>query len=316
MLQPQRFRQFVLSLSILLFGLTARAAEPKLCETWGTAGTSPIVSLAYSPDGKILAARNNDGGIALWSVATGKMTAKLDSTGNSTLAFSPDSKTLASGGYVKSGGQSDDRDSPCVELWDVSNGQKTRILSTGPVSSVSFSPDGKTLAEAGDAGGGEGRIELWNLLSGTRLAAFQNHVYRPRISNAGWCRLMATFAPDGKSLASAGNDGITLLDIATKNEAILSDEEFAPISVAFSGEGKTFAVSTCFRDVTLCDIAKGKRKNVRYLTDTRALSVAFSPDGQTLRDARRNRSQALGSCHWQANCLIRKRHAGFRLSRI
>ena len=68
------------------------------------------------------------------------------------VAFSPDGKTLASGG----------KDTP-IKLWDAETGKLLRTLTghTGRVESLAFSPDGKTLATGG--GGGDTSVKLWDL---------------------------------------------------------------------------------------------------------------------------------------------------------
>ena len=110
---------------------------------------SHSATVAFSPNGKILASGSDDG-IKLWDVATGKNTATLRQgtrVWGVSIAFSPDGKTLAIG----MGG---------IELWDVET--KRRIATrhghgSGP--SVMFSPDGKTLA----SGSRDGTALLWNV---------------------------------------------------------------------------------------------------------------------------------------------------------
>jgi WD40 repeat protein len=110
-----------------------------------------IRSMAYAPDGKVLATGSEDGTIKLWDAATGKELKTL--TGHRskvfTVAFSPDGKLLASGGggwaYPAPPNQPSE-----VKLWDVTTGKALVTLSEpgNMVFAVAFSADGATLATA------------------------------------------------------------------------------------------------------------------------------------------------------------------------
>ncbi|WP_206061972.1 WD40 repeat domain-containing protein [Nonomuraea basaltis] len=116
--------------------------------------TKTIHGVAFSPDGKTLAAGTSDGPVLLWDIATRRRTATLTGhTGSSahvfSVAFSPGGRLLASG----SGDNT-------VRLWNVSSGRPTATLTghTAPVNSVAFSPDGKTLASSSS----DETVRLWS----------------------------------------------------------------------------------------------------------------------------------------------------------
>jgi len=98
--------------------------------------------LAFSPDGSCIASGSSGGTIRLWDVETGAQIMKLK--GHNlwilSLAFSPDGKRLVS--------TSRDR---IVKLWDTSTGKEV-MSRTQFRGSATFSPNGKTIAIAGEGG--------------------------------------------------------------------------------------------------------------------------------------------------------------------
>lgn len=118
-------------------------------------------AVAFSNDGKMVAAGNNQGALRLWNVESGqlKMSFKGHTDAIRSVAFSPDSKTLLSGSTDKT-----------ARLWDVVTGQELLSLKghTFPVHLVAFAPDGKRLATAS-----HNVVKLWLAATEPEATAFR-----------------------------------------------------------------------------------------------------------------------------------------------
>ncbi|HKQ06771.1 MAG TPA: hypothetical protein VJ464_16675 [Blastocatellia bacterium] len=226
--------------------------------------TDPVISVAYSPDGKLLASGSKDKTIKLWEVSSGKPLGTLQGHEDSVLSviFSPDGKVLASSSSDKT-----------IKLWEAGSG---KLLSTleghgAAVSLVAFSPDGKLLA----SGSYDKTIKLWEADSGKLLNTLQGH--------AGFVSSVA-FSPDGKLLASASDDAtIRLWEVRSGKLLRTLRGHEAPISsVAFSPDGKLLASASDDNTIKLWEVSTGRLRNTLQGHADAVYSVIFSPDGKLL----------------------------------
>ncbi|MDZ8224626.1 MAG: WD40 repeat domain-containing protein [Nostoc sp. ChiVER01] len=183
--------------------------------------TSNVLSLAVSPDSKVLISGALDG-IRIWDLLQQRPLGTLVRFDNLiyTLALSPDGQTLASGD-----------NKGVIKLWNLSTGKLISefVAHDNAVTSVVFTPDGQTLATASR----DRTVKLWNINTGELVRTLTGH--------NNWVNAIA-INPDGQTLASAGRDGIKLWNLTT-GELIntLSEHTDWVSAIAFSPDGKILA---------------------------------------------------------------------------
>jgi WD40 repeat protein/DNA-directed RNA polymerase specialized sigma24 family protein len=231
-----------------------------------------LLSLALSPDGKMLAAGGENYGPLLWEAAGGKP-AELESHGQrrrpwlQNLAFSPDGKSLAA---ADTSGR--------VRVWDVTT-RRERVRHdehSGGLPDVAVSPDGKLAATAG----ADGTVRIWDLATMRTVRSWSADNFASVLAVA--------FTPDGGSLLTCGWSGsLRLWDVATGKEIRrLRDEKSYVRGAALSPDGQLVATTgKGGMSIVLCETATGRP--VRELTGHISLLswLTFSPDGRRLISA-------------------------------
>ncbi len=260
-----------------------------------------IWSVAFSPDGEILATGDTKGEIILRRVSDGQPinSFKGHSGWVVSLDFSPDGKTLAS--------------SSCdctVKLWDVNTGQCLHSLREHEheVWSVAYSPDGNMLASGCD----DHKVRLWDVNTGQCLKVFQghkNHVLSVVFNRnkhellsgsddktiklwdleSGECKKTFQGHDEGvrsismsqneQNFASGSNDGtIRLWDITTEEcNKIFSGHDNVVLSVTFCLQYNLIASSSIDQTVRLWDVNTGQCLKIFQGHSNWINSVASSP---------------------------------------
>ena len=231
-----------------------------------------VNAVTFSPDGKLLASGSRDGSIQLWDVRIGALFAVLEQNTRfpmevEAIAFSPDCTTLASAIADQ------------IWLWDISTRQVTRILEghTADVTTVTFAPDGRTIASAG----WDWTLRLWDTFTGKLRKTIGEHTSAVNT---------VAFSPNGKTIASASRglihlwrpkDGLLRLWYARTGEHIehFIDHIDYVRTVVFSPDGKLIASGDFDSRLRLWDANTGN-----HIITLRGggPAVAFSPDGKLL----------------------------------
>jgi WD40 repeat protein len=260
-------------------------AGKKLAPVVGAAHQGPIDSVAFSPDGRLLAsASSDDEAIQVWKIPDFNEPIRLVGSKFAkprTLAFLPDGRSLAAGCLDSS-----------IRVWDLEKKEVTTTLTTsGPVTSFDSSRDGTLFAAAC----GRPIVHVWDSGTGKELHRIDTHC---------WQTSLVRFHRDGKTLLTAGNQGgIRFWDAAGGQNLPRPGESHQGrvTSIAVSPSGETLASGA--EDGTVCfwDLPKKRLNSRAEAHENPVLSLSFSPDGRTL---------ASGSgdavCLWEVQTGVRR----------
>ena len=250
---------------------------------------SQILSVAFSPDGKLLATGDVNHEIHVWQVADGKqlLTCKIDEGWVWSVAFSPNGCLLASSA------------NRIVHLWDVQTGQCLQTFPgyTDRVFSIAFSPDSRLLA----SGSEDHLVRVWDVKTGQLLRVLSGHTNEVRAVAFSPQAYPSIPAATQKRLilASGSYDRtVRVWDINTGEcLQVLQSHADRVWSIAFSPDGRCLASGSSDRTLKLWDIHSGLCLKSLLGHSQQLRTVAFSTDGQTLISGSDDQSLRLWNQH-------------------
>ncbi len=229
-------------------------------------------SVAFSPDGMLVASGGSDKTIRLWEMASGKpRTLSGHQHKVSSVAFSPtDGKILASGSWDHQ-----------LKLWNVDSGESSTL--GGVSTQVAFSPNGKTVV-SGNGQTSDSNLRLWDVASGEQRV-LGHHLGTSSVA----------FSHDGNTVQSVGGN-IRLWDVAKSQELPTTPGKCSVCDqIAFALYGKTLASVPLEKSATILKMCPGSmhesstrdRQGIPLFAflflDGKALLATSGQDGNTIK---------------------------------
>jgi hypothetical protein len=229
-------------------------------KTWRAHGDC-VLSVAFSPDNRLIASTSRDRTIKVWYLGTGQelVTLRGHAARVNSAVFNAGSTHILSG--------SDDK---TIKVWDLASGREVFTLRghNDAVYSVAFHPDGRRIA----SGSFDKTVRLWDLASRSEMHILHGHT--------GYVYGIA-YSPDGRQLVSGGFDQVVKVwDAEAGREIWTPRTTGGPItSVAFSPSGHFVAAGSRSGIVEVWDAHPGRKVYTFPAEAESVLCVAFSPDG-------------------------------------
>ena len=243
-------------------------AQKSRIPTWTCVRTlkahlSSINSMAFSPEGQILASGSADRTVKLWNLDSNVPLCTLSGHSSliDTVAFSPDGRLLASGSWDHT-----------IKLWDIETRELIHTLSdSGWIKSIAISSDGKTLF----SGSADRTIKIWDLETGKVQKTLSGH------SSAVHA---VAIAPEGRIIASGSADKTIKLWNLNNGEVelTLDGHSDAVNSLTFSSSSQVLISGSADKTIRLWHLESGTLLDTLSLHSEAVNSIAINVDGNLL----------------------------------
>lgn len=245
-----------------------------------------IISLAFDPQGDMLASGSSDAAVKLWETRSGKLLRTLQGhRGTWSLAFDPQGGMLATGGYERT-----------VNLWQARTGKLWRTLvgHQDVVRSLAFDSQGATLTSGSD----DATVKVWRVRNGKLLRTLEGHQQAV---------LSLAFDPHGEILATGSHDQTVKLWHAGSGTWLrtLEGHRHAVLSLAFNPRSDVLASGSLDNTVKLWETRSGKLLRTLEGHTSHIDIIQFSSDGRILASKSWDHTIRLWSCEtWEPIAVI------------
>ncbi|MEY3401041.1 MAG: hypothetical protein RLZZ86_656 [Cyanobacteriota bacterium] len=241
---------------------------------------SPVLSMVFSPDAKLLATGMRNNTIKLWDLKGNLIKEfKGHEGGVNSVAFSPNGQFIASGA-----------DDNTIRLWDLQGNLIKEFKGhQQSVKSVIFSPNGQFIA----SGANDNTVRLWDL-KGNLIEEFKGH--QKGVNSV-------AFSPNGQFIASGGDDStVRLWDLKGNLIEKFKGHEQSVKGVAFSLDGLSIFSSSDDETVRVWDLQSSFiREFKEHWPNVR--SITFNRDGNLIATASENKAGRIWDL--QGNLIVR-----------
>ena len=249
-------------------------AAVRLCDAATGENTQVIrteceyASVAFSPDGRLLAFLDNLTRIRLWDVEARRETRVLEGHSRRihAIVWSPDGRRIASAGEDRT-----------VRIWDVVSGENMLTLTGHPefVWHLAFSPDGATLASVGVTP--ENTIRFWNSSTAEPLRACG---FGTRRTDA------IAYSPDGRRFAASVGLVIKIWDVETwKEQTSLTGLHSSAQNLVFSPDGERIAAGAISGEIKVWDGNPQQEPSTLWGHTDELRDVVVASDGRRIYSA-------------------------------